>query len=193
MVNPINAMRNINCNLFEHLPDTADALLEYDPDAAGLVRKAAGALHAARHTHDTAGFEQADTLTRRAAAVLLAGAGSSVSVRYAVMIAARLVELEAAALAGRERNAQPEASAKRPARINGLKTWPDDGTLPPRICRVCRTNLDDDTEQLASAICVVCGYWVCEVCDGGTDPTTGDAVCDDHKSHPLAANCTEYA
>ncbi|MFE6144165.1 hypothetical protein [Streptomyces sp. NPDC056442] len=78
---------------------------------------------------------------------------------------------------------------KRPPLINGLSTWPDDGTLPPHICRLC----DTDGEQLASAICVVCGYWVCEACDGGTDPTTGDAVCDDHKDHPLAADCTEYA
>lgn len=82
---------------------------------------------------------------------------------------------------------------KRPERINGLITWPDDGTLPPHICRMCEADLEADGEQLAAAICVVCGYWVCELCDGGTDPATGDAVCDDHKSHPLAANCIEYA
>lgn len=83
---------------------------------------------------------------------------------------------------------------KRPKRINGLKTWPEDGTLPPPVCRPCGADLDDDAgNQLAFAICVVCGYWVCELCDGGTDPNTGDAVCEDHKGHPLAANCTEYA
>ncbi|MGM9465416.1 hypothetical protein [Streptomyces murinus] len=83
---------------------------------------------------------------------------------------------------------------KRPAYINGLKTRPADGTLPPdHICRRCLTDLDGADTRLASAICVVCGYWICEMCDGGTDPATGDAVCDDHKGHPLAANCTEYA
>ncbi|MFD8509758.1 hypothetical protein ACFV27_01230 [Streptomyces antimycoticus] len=82
---------------------------------------------------------------------------------------------------------------KRPERINGLKTWPEDGTLPPHICRLCHTGLDDGGSQIASAICVVCGYWVCELCDGGTDPATGDAVCEDHKGHPRAAHCTEYA
>ncbi|MFI1100286.1 hypothetical protein [Streptomyces melanogenes] len=80
---------------------------------------------------------------------------------------------------------------ERPDRINGLKTYPDDGTLPSEICRVCETDLACN-DQVACAICVVCGYWVCELCDGGTDPATGDAVCDDHKHHPLAANCTEY-
>ncbi|MEU9246486.1 hypothetical protein ACFYSF_05120 [Streptomyces canus] len=82
---------------------------------------------------------------------------------------------------------------KRPERINGLKTWPEDGTLPPEVCRRCDADLADTRNQLASAICVVCGYWVCELCDGGTDPATGDAVCADHKGHPLAANCTQYA
>ncbi|MFM9596098.1 hypothetical protein ACKI1J_39970 [Streptomyces scabiei] len=82
---------------------------------------------------------------------------------------------------------------KRPAHINGLKTWPDDGTLPPSVCRLCDTDLADPYNRLASAICVVCGYWVCELCDGGTDPNTGDAVCDDHKGHPLAATCTQYS
>ncbi|MET9354359.1 hypothetical protein ABZY14_15425 [Streptomyces sp. NPDC006617] len=82
---------------------------------------------------------------------------------------------------------------KRPSRIDGLKTWPDDGTLPPEVCRLCDADLADTCKQVASAICVVCGYWVCELCDGGTDPATGDAVCADHKGHPLAVNCTEYA
>ncbi|MFJ4684740.1 hypothetical protein [Streptomyces sp. NPDC088789] len=82
---------------------------------------------------------------------------------------------------------------KRPDRINGLKTWPEDGSLPPGICRLCGTDLDNSGQPLASAICVVCGYWVCELCDGGTDPDTGDAVCADHKGHPLASNCTQYA
>lgn len=81
---------------------------------------------------------------------------------------------------------------RRPRSINGLRTWPDDGTLPPHMCRLCGEDLDAPNAQLASAICVVCGYWVCELCDGGTDPTTGHAVCDDHKEHPLAADCTTY-
>ncbi|WP_172387317.1 hypothetical protein [Streptomyces sp. MNP-20] len=81
---------------------------------------------------------------------------------------------------------------KRPRRINGMRTWPDDGTLPPRICRVCDASLDDPQNQLASAICVVCGYWICELHDGGTDPATGSAVCEDRKDHPLAADCMDY-
>ncbi|MFD9792131.1 hypothetical protein ACFWXK_14395 [Streptomyces sp. NPDC059070] len=82
---------------------------------------------------------------------------------------------------------------KRPVRINGLKAWPDDGTLPPGLCRLCDTDLDGADNRLAFAICVVCGYWICELCDGGTDPETGDAVREDRKEHPLAVACTQYA
>ncbi|MFD9792132.1 hypothetical protein ACFWXK_14400 [Streptomyces sp. NPDC059070] len=97
MMNGIPSMRNINLNLFD-VPVSANALEEYDSDAAGLVREAARKLHAARTGDDQAALAQASQLTCEAAAHLLAGAGSSVYVRFPVMMAARLVELEAALL-----------------------------------------------------------------------------------------------
>ncbi|MFD5427453.1 hypothetical protein [Streptomyces sp. NPDC127084] len=182
-------MRNINRNLFKGLPASANALEEYDSDAAELVREAAQYLFKARRDSDEEALKEASDLTLQAAAELMGQAGGSVYVRFPIMVTARLVELEAVLLAVKTQ----AGSVKRPARINGLKTWPYDGTLPPQICRLCDADLNDATNQLASAICVVCGYWVCELCDGGTDPATGDAVCEDHKGHPLALNCTEYA
>ena len=78
-------------------------------------------------------------------------------------------------------------------RINGLRPWPNNGSLPPEICRLCRTELDASDCETAYGQCPVCRYFVCELCDGGTDPETGDAVCEDHKHHPAAAHCTTYA
>lgn len=106
-MNPTHTARSINHNLFEGLPATADILQEYDPDVTKLVREAASMLHAARLTGANATFEHADRLTRLAASVLRGGAGGRVSVRFFIVIAARLVELEAAALA-----AQGEAGRK---------------------------------------------------------------------------------
>ncbi|WP_405889528.1 hypothetical protein OG427_03035 [Streptomyces sp. NBC_00133] len=97
MINDIRAMRNMNRNLFAVDP-AADALAEYDPDAAKLVQAAAEQLNAARANADEAALTEADSLTRKAAAHLLSCGGSSVYVRFPVMVATRLVELEAAAL-----------------------------------------------------------------------------------------------
>lgn len=102
-MNAIPAMRNINRNLFEGLPHTADALEEYDSGAAELVREAAQHLHQARRTNNGAAFKEAYNRTLEAAVTLLHGAGSSVHVRFAIMVTARLVELEAALLAAQDR------------------------------------------------------------------------------------------
>ncbi|WP_063734362.1 hypothetical protein [Streptomyces sp. RTd22] len=91
-------MRNINRNLFQ-VPASADALEEYDSDAAELVRAAAQHLYKARRDHDQAALDEASNLTIHAAAHLLNQAGGSVYVRFPIMLTARLVELEAALLA----------------------------------------------------------------------------------------------
>ncbi|MFJ4684741.1 hypothetical protein [Streptomyces sp. NPDC088789] len=104
-MNDIKSMRNINLNLFDGLPMTADALDEYDSQAAQLVREAANQLYVARRTgNDTTAVNEASRLTFQAAAVLLDGAGRSVYVRFPIMITARLVELEAALLAAQAQN-----------------------------------------------------------------------------------------
>ncbi|WP_345253358.1 hypothetical protein [Streptomyces hundungensis] len=59
-------------------------------------------------------------------------------------------------------------------------------------CAVC----SDDLEKLADegipyGDCPVCGCLVCENCEAGYDPTTGQFVCPDHASDPRAAHCTE--
>ncbi|MEV7279764.1 hypothetical protein [Streptomyces sp. NPDC093111] len=111
MTNPYQVMRNIYENLFEgEEEESADALAEYDPEAAELVREAARSLYAARSTGNAADFAQADTLTHEAAALLLLGGGSSVYVRFPVMVTARLVELEASLLAARGQSAAPKES-----------------------------------------------------------------------------------
>ncbi|MFI1100287.1 hypothetical protein [Streptomyces melanogenes] len=97
MMNDPRGMRNINFNLFD-VPVSANALEEYDSDAAELVREAARQLDVARTSNDQAALAQASQLTCEAAGHLLASAGQSVYVRFAVMMAARLVELEAALL-----------------------------------------------------------------------------------------------
>ncbi|MFE7129374.1 hypothetical protein ACFVIM_00745 [Streptomyces sp. NPDC057638] len=97
MPNDIQSMRNINNNLFDCDP-SANALNEYDSDAEWYVREAAQQLVQARSANDHAALEEADSLTRHAAAHLLDGAGRSVNVRLPIMLAARLVELEAALL-----------------------------------------------------------------------------------------------
>ncbi len=104
-MNDIRTMRNINRNLFEGLPATADALQEYDSEAARLVREAATHLVKARRDNDPAALNEASKLAFQAATELLGHAGGSVYVRFPIMIAARLVELEAALLAAREQNA----------------------------------------------------------------------------------------
>ncbi|MFE9559123.1 hypothetical protein ACFYOD_37460 [Streptomyces sp. NPDC006703] len=102
-MNDIHTMRNINRNLFEGVPATADALDEYDSDAAQLVREAAQHLVKARHDNDSKALAEASNATFQAAGELLNGAGSSVYVRFPIMVAARLVELEAALIAANTR------------------------------------------------------------------------------------------
>ncbi|MCZ4098265.1 hypothetical protein [Streptomyces sp. H39-C1] len=98
-MNDIHAMRNVNRNLFEGVPATADALEEYDSDAARLVREAAQHLFKGRRDNDPEAIADASNATFIAGAELLNGAGRSVYVRFPIMVAARLVELEAALLA----------------------------------------------------------------------------------------------
>ncbi|MFH9246659.1 hypothetical protein ACH4LK_14650 [Streptomyces lydicus] len=97
-MNDIRTMRNINRNLFEGVPATANALDEYDSDAAQLVREAAQHLVKARRDNDPQALNEASNATFHAAAELLNRAGGSVYVRFPIMISARLVELEAALL-----------------------------------------------------------------------------------------------
>ncbi|MEV0438446.1 hypothetical protein AB0I84_11040 [Streptomyces spectabilis] len=97
MINDYRTMRNCNQNLFATSP-AANALDEYDSDAARLIRLAARQLNKARSAGSQESLEQADLLTRQAAAELLGHAGNSVHVRFPLMMAARLVELEAALL-----------------------------------------------------------------------------------------------
>ncbi|MFG2022365.1 hypothetical protein [Streptomyces sp. NPDC048825] len=103
-MNPIPTMRNINRNLFD-VPASADALEEYDSEAAALVRKAAKHLLKARRNNDQTALDKASNLTFQAAAELLGHAGGSVYVRFPIMITARLVELEAALLAVKAKTA----------------------------------------------------------------------------------------
>lgn len=95
-MNDIHTMRNINRNLFEGVPATANALAEYDSDADRLVREAAQHLVKARRDNDSQAMDEASHATFLAAAELLNQAGRSVYVRFPIMVAARLVELEAA-------------------------------------------------------------------------------------------------
>ncbi|MFD7015878.1 hypothetical protein [Streptomyces sp. NPDC059928] len=60
---------------------------------------------------------------------------------------------------------------------------------PERICAVCLEDLD--ATDVPYGDCPVCGQYVCEHCEAGYDPTTGQFVCPDHASDPLAARCTE--
>ncbi|WP_435970179.1 hypothetical protein [Streptomyces sp. Qhu_M48] len=101
-MNPTHTARSVNHNLFEGLPVTVDILQEYHPDVTKFVREAAIMLHTARRTGANATFEHADRLTPLAASVLRGRAEGHVSVRCFIVIAARLVELEAAALAAQE-------------------------------------------------------------------------------------------
>ncbi|MBX7551575.1 hypothetical protein K1Y78_26920 [Streptomyces sp. tea 10] len=110
-MNHIQAMRNINRNLFEGVPATADALEEYDSDAAELVREAAQHLFKARRYNDQEALNEASNLTFQAAAELLSHAGQSVYVRFPIMVAARLVELETALLAGKAQLASERGDA----------------------------------------------------------------------------------
>ncbi|MEU4166098.1 hypothetical protein AB0F46_04330 [Streptomyces sp. NPDC026665] len=97
-MNDIRSMRNINRNLFEGVPATANALAEYDSEAARLVSEAAHHLVKARRDSDPQALNEASHATFLAAAELLNQAGGSVYVRFPIMITARLVELEAALL-----------------------------------------------------------------------------------------------
>ncbi|WP_172387316.1 hypothetical protein [Streptomyces sp. MNP-20] len=97
MINDYRTMQNCNQNLFAVDPE-ADALDEYDSDAARPIRLAARHLNKARSTGDREMLERADVLTRQAAGELLISAGRSVQVRFPLMLTARLVELEAALL-----------------------------------------------------------------------------------------------
>ncbi|MFE1923446.1 hypothetical protein ACFW91_12850 [Streptomyces asoensis] len=98
MMNDIRTMRNINRNLFKGVPATANALEEYDSDAAQYVREAAQHLVKARRDNDPQALNEASNATFLAAGELLNQAGGSVYVRFPIMVAARLVELEAALL-----------------------------------------------------------------------------------------------
>ncbi|MFE3577907.1 hypothetical protein [Streptomyces vinaceus] len=100
MINGIRHMRNINQCLFSTV-ETGNALKEYDPKAQDLVERAAGRLALARAGQGDDVAQEADDLTRAATAELLCAAGGSVSVRFALMIAARLVELETALIQAR--------------------------------------------------------------------------------------------
>ncbi|MEV0445308.1 hypothetical protein AB0I84_07415 [Streptomyces spectabilis] len=60
---------------------------------------------------------------------------------------------------------------------------------PPRICVVCREDLDD--LDVPYGDCPVCGYLVCEDCEAGYDPATGQFVCPKHADDPRASHCTE--
>ncbi|MEV4444680.1 hypothetical protein [Streptomyces mirabilis] len=97
-MNDISAMRSISRNLFD-VPASANALEEYDPDVAQLVREAAAHLFKARRDNDGTALNEAYNLTLLAVSGLMSGAGSSVYVRTHVMVTTRLVELEAALLA----------------------------------------------------------------------------------------------
>jgi hypothetical protein len=103
-MNLIPTMRNINRNLFD-VPPSANALEEYDSEAAELVREAARHLFNARRDNDQTALNEAYNLTLQAAAELMSHAGSSVYVRFPIMITARLVELEAALLAAEAKTA----------------------------------------------------------------------------------------
>ncbi|MEU9405175.1 hypothetical protein AB0E08_05610 [Streptomyces sp. NPDC048281] len=103
-MNDIQAMRNINANLFD-VPASANALEEYDSDVAELVRQAAAHLFKARRDNDGAALNEAYNLTLLAASDLMQGAGRSVYVRTHLMVTARLVELEAALLAAEAKTA----------------------------------------------------------------------------------------
>ncbi|WP_327413905.1 hypothetical protein [Streptomyces sp. NBC_01233] len=93
MINDIHHMRNVNRCLFS-TAEAGNALKEYDPEAQELVEHAAGRLVLARAGQRDDVAQEADELTRAATAELLRAAGGSVSVRFALMVAARLVELE---------------------------------------------------------------------------------------------------
>ncbi|MDQ0601932.1 hypothetical protein QF037_006277 [Streptomyces canus] len=104
-MNDIRAMRSINRNLFD-VPVSANALEEYDPDVAQLVREAAAHLFKARRDNEGTALNEAYNLTLLAAAGLMESAGSSVYVRTHLMVTARLVELEAALLAAEAKAAR---------------------------------------------------------------------------------------
>ncbi|MEU8968994.1 hypothetical protein AB0D11_06900 [Streptomyces monashensis] len=110
-MNDIRAMRNINRNLFEGVPVTANALEEYDSDAAQSVREAAQHLVKARRDNDPEALNEASNATFLAAGILANQGGSSVYVRFPIMVAARLVELEAALLTA---GAQGSGETERP-------------------------------------------------------------------------------
>lgn len=94
MINDIHKMRNVNLTLFS-TEGVGNALQEYDPDAQELIARAAKVLNYARAGQEEEAVHKADDLTRAATAELLRAAGGSVSVRFALMVTARLVELEA--------------------------------------------------------------------------------------------------
>ncbi|WP_314251011.1 hypothetical protein [Streptomyces sp. DSM 40907] len=94
MINDIPSMRNVREGLFS-APTPGNALREYDPEAQSLVERAAGSLILARSGQGEEAAREADNLTRRATAELLHAAGGSVDTRFALMVTARLVELEA--------------------------------------------------------------------------------------------------
>lgn len=47
--------------------------------------------------------------------------------------------------------------------------------IPPLVCVECSEDLEQST--VAYGDCVVCGWMVCENCDAGTIPATGQSVC----------------
>ncbi|MFE3992281.1 hypothetical protein ACFXPW_11470 [Streptomyces goshikiensis] len=94
MINDIHSMRNVREGLLS-APRPGNALKEYDPEVQSLVERAAACLILARTGKGGEAARAADDLTRRATAELLRAAGGSVDTRFALMVTARLVELEA--------------------------------------------------------------------------------------------------
>ncbi|MGW4505808.1 hypothetical protein ACWENO_14340 [Streptomyces sp. NPDC004436] len=113
MINDTRHMRNVNHCLFS-AAEAGNALKEYDPDAQTLVERAAARLVHARAGQRNESVQQADDLTRAATAELLRAAGGSVDVRFALMIAARLVELEAELIQARAAGANALKTGRRP-------------------------------------------------------------------------------
>ncbi|MCM1967777.1 hypothetical protein [Streptomyces sp. G1] len=63
---------------------------------------------------------------------------------------------------------------------------------PPRICVACHDDLDELADRgIPCGDCPVCGYLVCENCEAGYDPDTGQFACPQHANDPRAAHCTE--
>jgi hypothetical protein len=63
--------------------------------------------------------------------------------------------------------------------------------LPPLYCCACAAPLDDPYNPVAYGDCVVCEQFVCENCDAGHFPESGQSVCPSHADHPDAAGAED--